>query len=534
MPKEVKELSSNYPKPPHIAVVAAIIEEATRLMAIHFALSRTQVTHELRKMDMEDTIASQICPTFLMPVRCEISKYRTLSGMCNNLIHPSWASARSAMVRYVPPAYPDGISQPRTLSINGNRLPNPRLLSTVINDGENKRDSSITVMIATWGQVIVHDINFGSPTLDERGNPVHCCAKNKEEAHPACMPYEIPDGDYFYKYYNRSCLNFVRLTPSLRPGCPLGPREPMNLVSGFLDASIIYGSTSDTANHLRERKNGRLKSSKPYHELGLKDLLPPQTNKPDFLCQRHNRPTDLFCFEGGDLRSNQQLPLTLMHTILMREHNRISDYLAFLVPGLDDNTIFEETRRIVIAQLQIITYREFLPIVVGEPLIEKYGLQLKDVGYYKGYDPKVNAESRVAFQAAAFRFGHSLVPDVIKRFNKNHEEVSSLRLSHVLRQPFELYKPAIIDSFLLGLVNQLASRMDPTLTTELLNHLFERPGAQFGGDLAAANIQRGRDVGLPGYIEYREYCGLGRAEKFSDLVGFMSNKTIHKLASVYE
>lgn len=146
----------------------------------------------------------------------------------------------------------------------------------------------------------------------------------------------------------------------------------------------------------------------------------------------------------------------------------------------------------------------------------------------------MNAEVRVAFQAAAFRFGHSLVPDVITRFNKHHRKIAAIRLSHILRQPFELYKPAITDTFLLGLINQPANRMDNTLSTELLNHLFERPGSHFGGDLAAANIQRGRDVGLPGYNEFREYCDLPRARDFQDLIGFISNSTIKRLENVYE
>lgn len=368
------------------------MEEATKLMADHFQLSKRQVVMDLRRIDLSRSVVSEICPSFLQPVRCPVNKYRTLSGMCNNLVHPSWASARSAMVRYIPPAYMDGISRPRELGVGGNALPPPRVLSVALHDGENRLDLSITVMLATWGQVVTHDINFGSPTFDEKGMPVMCCGKTKADAHPACYSMDVPRSDYFYRYFNRSCQNFVRLTPSLRPACPLGPREPMNLVSGYIDGSLIYGSTSDMTAHLREMKNGRLRSYKLYQDLGLKDLLPQQVserrtskfmtinslqlNRPDFLCQRHGRPSDVFCFEGGDLRSNQQLPLTLMHTILMREHNRIADFLTQFVPGIDDNTAFEEARRLVIAEMQLITYREFLPVVLGEPLMHKYGLTL--------------------------------------------------------------------------------------------------------------------------------------------------------------
>lgn len=76
--------------------------------------------------------------------------------------------------------------------------------------------------------------------------------------------------------------------------------------------------------------------------------------------------------------------------------------------------------------------------------------------------------------------------------------------------------------------------MDPTLTTEVTNHLFEKPGKFFGIDLAAINIQRGRDMGVPGYNHFREYCGLPRAKYFEDLTGVFSNKTLLRMSQLYK
>lgn len=84
------------------------------------------------------------------------------------------------------------------------------------------------------------------------------------------------------------------------------------------------------------------------------------------------------------------------------------------------------------------------------------------------------------------------------------------------------------------MVNQRAGRMDPTLTTEVTNHLFEKPGKFFGIDLAAINIQRGRDMGVPGYNHFRDYCGLPRAKYFEDLTGVFSNKTLLRLSQLYK
>jgi peroxidase len=109
VPSEIKELSSDYPKAPHISVAAEILQKASQLLAKWYDLSREAILFGLPKIDTYKTAVREICPTFLMPVKCEIIKYRTLTGMCNNLDYPSWGSARSAMIRFLPPAYHDGI-----------------------------------------------------------------------------------------------------------------------------------------------------------------------------------------------------------------------------------------------------------------------------------------------------------------------------------------------------------------------------------------------------------------------------------------
>lgn len=86
---------------------------------------------------------------------------------------------------------------------------------------------------------------------------------------------------------------------------------------------------------------------------------------------------------SGEIRVNEQLVLTVMHTLMAREHNRVARELAAVNPHWDDETLFQEARRINIAIIQHITYNEFLPILLGKDVMEKFGLLLgKEVNIF--------------------------------------------------------------------------------------------------------------------------------------------------------
>lgn len=95
-------------------------------------------------------------------------------------------------------------------------------------------------------------------------------------------------------------------------------------------------------------------------------------------------------------RVNENPGLLALHGLWVLEHNRLCDELSTSNPAWNDERLFNEARKLVIAYMQHITATEYLPILLGEPLPG-----------YSGYSSNVNAAPDVIFAAAAYRYGHS-------------------------------------------------------------------------------------------------------------------------------
>lgn len=91
----------------------------------------------------------------------------------------------------------------------------------------------------------------------------------------------------------------------------------------------------------------------------------------------------------------------------------------------------------------------------------------------------------------------------------------------------------MVDEILRGLLAEPMEQMDPFITNEIRNHLFEDKRKSFSGlDLIALNNHRGRDHGLDGYNAYRVACNLKRAYTFQDLDGEIPQDVIGRLKQV--
>ena len=114
----------------------------------------------------------------------------------------------------------------------------------------------------------------------------------------------------------------------------------------------------------------------------------------------------------------------------------------------------------------------------------------------------------------------------MERWSSSHRYIGSQRLSEMLQQPYDLYKVGWADTYMMGLINQVAQGLDDAVTQEVTNHLFEEPGKRFGMDLAAINMARGREHGVPGYGRWREWCGLQQLAHWDSLQAVMSNRSV--------
>lgn len=131
---------------------------------------------------------------------------------------------------------------------------------------------------------------------------------------------------------------------------------------------------------------------------------------------------------AGDVRALEMPGLASMHTLFLREHNRIAQELAFLD---DDDEIFELTRRIVGAEMQNIVYNEYLPALLGVDAMKKFGILLDASGPRTEYDPKINPSIANVFATAAYRFGHSMIQGLIKVIsNSGSDRLESSSISN--------------------------------------------------------------------------------------------------------
>ncbi|MFK7884329.1 MAG: peroxidase family protein, partial [Phycisphaerales bacterium] len=415
---------------------------------------------------------------------------RSIDGYGNNLSHPTWGSAGIEFVRTVPAAYMDGSSLAARVN-----APSARAVSNAVfaqeSDTKNIRQASDYLWL--WGQFLDHDITE---------TPIADPTEELDIMVPAGDPWFDPTGSGTATIsLDRSAYHMVD-----------NQRQQLNEITAFIDASNVYGSDAERAAELRSNDgSGRLKTSNG-------DLLPFNVN--GFA----NAPTasDPSFFLAGDVRANEQISLTAMHTLFVREHNYWADQIGQENPELDGEQVYQRARSIVAAEMQRITYNEFLPVLLGSDAMPRYN------GYREQVDPGITN----VFATAAYRVGHTMLPSKLKRVDSdgNAAAEGDIALLNAFFSPDEISDNGI-DSVLRGIGYQAAQDIDTKIIDDVRNFLFGPPGSG-GFDLVSLNIQRGRDHGLGSYNDVRDRFNLDRIESWDD---FGSDSEVRSaFAGVYD
>ncbi len=418
------------------------------------------------------------------------NEFRTVDGAGNN---PSnLGTAGTTVVRKTPNGYGDGVSTPAGSTRRG-----ARDISNLVNAQAQvfPNSANISSYVWQWGQFTDHDLS------------------NIRNANPAeFFNIPVPRGDPQFdpKSRGNKILPFQRTSWTLIDGV----RTQIDANSHFLDASQIYGSDLARSRAMRTQDGtGHMTTSDgnlmPFNVNGL-------ANQPQSQPGKIINPADFFL--AGDVRANETSGLTSLHTVFIREHNFWADSIKAANPTFTDDQIYLRARAIVNAETQLITYRDFLPILLGPNALAPY------LGYNSAVDPRVSEE----FTTAGFRVGHTFLPPVLMRLDsRGRSRPGDIALGSTFFEP-QLITGGGIETYLRGLAKQVPQEVDAYVIDAVRNFVF---AGTSGFDLPALNIQRGRDHGLGSYNQVRVGYGLAPKATFAEMTSNLDFQA--RLASAY-
>ena len=433
------------------------------------------------------------------------TSYYPIDGHGVNAANPEWNAQNSDLGRKVP-----------SMAENGSGLafpdlPSPRTISNAVcsqQQGLVPDETGLSDYNWLWGQFITHEVDF---TLTQNG-------RVSGIPETANIPVEAHDPHFGAPAGGAALIPFFRSLYNSSTGEDSSdPRQHPNSVTGWIDGSVIYGSKDSVASWLRTGESGRLKVSEDAYG----HLLPIAADDDD------TAPGMSFVgfsadvrYIAGDSRANEHASLMAIHVLFVREHNRLAEEIQERNPDWNDEQVFQRTRKIVTALIQVVNYEEFLPSL---------GITLPN---YTGYDEAIDPTVTNSFATVAFRMGHSQIGPMVMRLEENRTPIPQ---GHVLMKD-AFWKTSVVTEgggigpLLRGLAFTTQEANDIYFHDDLRNTLFGMPGAG-GADLCAIDIQRGRDHGVADYNSLREVIGLPKVGNWSDVTSDAEVES--RLSSVY-
>lgn len=407
---------------------------------------------------------------------------RRYDGVNNNLTNTNWGATFTRLSRVAAADYGDG-----TDSLAGATRPAPREVSNAF--ARQAEDELIpngfegSDYVWVWGQFVFNDISL----TNGAGAPEDIIVPQGDE------DLDETGDDTVVIGFNRAAFD-----PDTGTSIP---REQENETTAWLDGSTVYGM--DAARNMALREAGT-----PFLLLEENtDLLPTNADELSNANGYILDPASLFV--AGDYRANETLAVAALHTIFAREHNRIAQEILDAEPNTAVDEIYERARRQIIAKIQIITFEEWLPVLLGPNAIADWS------SYDATQDPTILQVSSVAaFRALSSAIGENLLQ---QSPGQTPAQATPRPLSTTFfNAPGLFTSSSSIDPTLRGLAGQLHQAIDPKITFTVRNALYA-PRGLGGLDYAAITVQRGRDHGVASYNDVRAALGLARVTQFSEI-----------------
>ena len=461
-----------------------------------------------------------------------VGVYSPIDEVGNNVANPDWAAAPAdqpggaaiQLLRLSPQEYANGFSTPSlpyggaTAGVGGNvvtsfPMPSPRTISNDLfnqsptlfgspaTDINTVDSNGLSDFGYSFGQFMDHDMDL---TPDQTGltAPPGDPAANKDGNDGFPIPADTTNpGDPI------GSLAFSRSVYDPTTGSSAGnPRQQTNVITSYLDLSQVYGSSLAVSDALRSFSGGQLKTS-PGNMLPYDNLTYFTQAQINALNMADSGPLpESSLYAAGDVRANENTELTSLTTLFVRNHNAIAAELQQENPTWTDQQLFEEARKLNIAEYQNIIYTQYLPALLG-PYAPAY----------TGYNPNVNASIATEFSTVAYRFGHSMLNNTVERDANSGTSVGNVPLAvdffdaNLVNpsgaiDPFTGLAGTDIGAFLKGDADSSSQADDSMAVSSVRDLLFGNGGG--GEDLISRDIWRARDDGIGTYNQVRVALGL--------------------------
>ncbi len=454
----------------------------------------------LRTENLHDT---SMLPTSgqapLPPAGPDVMRWRTADGSFNDLRDPWMGRAGTRFGRNVPLgyAYPD----PTTLLD-----PNPRLVSRRLLKRQDFIPAPwLNVLVAAWIQFQIHD--WFSHQLDQHSM--------------FDIPVDPEDPDWPPAAGRTIRINRTLADPTRDSDRSAGPPTFLNDVTHWWDASQLYGSDVNRQHAVRSQEDGKLR-----------------------LDDRGRLPLDPQGIDLTGLNENWWVGLSLFHHLFTFEHNAICDELKRANPGWDGEQLFQTARLINAALIAKIHTLEWTPAILAHPVLKRamranwWGFagewlrrhvgRLTDSEVVSGILGSPTDHHAAPFTmteefVAIYRMHPLMLPDAFGfSLAIPNAPVDQRPLDELV---FDKARPIVEKYDLEGVLYSLGTGMAGALALGNYSNVFRRLQLPSAGqppvaryiDLAAVDIFRDRERGLPRYNRFRELVHLPRLRTFEEL-----------------